>query len=292
MIETLGSGVINRCFLCDRTSDRIVWHENGVDGRLCDCGMLYSDTGGRVISPMDVAIELHHESFYSAPAQFKADWMAARCPRRGRLLEVGCGEPSFLAAARAMDYQIAAMEPHPGRADLVSNRLGVDVERAFIEEDTLPAGSFDIVYHCDLLVHFPDPLKALASMVRLLKPGGVLCFEVGILGGISPFWYRLIRQIELGPHLFLYSHRALDVLLDRAGLEVLHRTEFGLAPEVLLHAPIDVFARRVLGSILPAERVDAFRRRAEFWTRYRLSRLAPRVGPATLLFVARPKVGR
>ena len=160
MTRSADAPPIDRCFLCNRVSDRVVWRENSIDGRLCECGLVYSDTGGNPPNRIDLASELHPTDFYAMPARLKAKWMATHCPK-GRLIEVGCGESSFLKAARELGYDISGMDPHPGRAESVSKQLGITVEQAFVEDDAIPPGGFDVVYHCDLLSHFPDPLRAL-----------------------------------------------------------------------------------------------------------------------------------
>jgi SAM-dependent methyltransferase len=151
---------------------------------LCHCGMVYTNPKP-VPGSIDYTEDNHPETFYSFPADFKASWMARYCPP-GRLLEVGSGHGSLLAACRARGYEVSGLEPHPSRARYVEETLGIKVEQAFLEENRLPPGSFDIVSHCDMLAHFPDPVVSLHRMSALLRPGGVLFLEVGILGGISP----------------------------------------------------------------------------------------------------------
>jgi SAM-dependent methyltransferase len=295
VISTTAGPAVGRCFLCNRTSDDVVWRERGIAGRQCECGMLYADAVGGQSESTDGGIELHPDSFYALSASLKAHWMAARCSGP-KILEVGCGEPSFLRAARSLGFDISGLEPHELRANRVSQELGISIERAFIEEDTLPPASFDVVYHCDLLAHFPDPLRALSSMTRLLRPGGVLCFEVGLLGGISPVWYHLIGELGLGPHLYLYSFRSLQKLLDRSDLKVIHRTNFGLAAEVLIHRPVAVLANRVVRPLLSlcagsesGNQAMRLQEAVDYFARYRLGRLAPLIGPATALIVAKPR---
>jgi SAM-dependent methyltransferase len=41
----------------------------------------------------------------------------------------------------------------------------------------LTPGSFDLVYCRFLLIHLPEPERALREMFRLLKPGGILVCE-------------------------------------------------------------------------------------------------------------------
>ena len=119
----------------------------------------------------------------------------------------------FLQAARDCGYAVVDWSLLP--TEHKTRELGIPVENAFLEENTLPRGTFDVVYHCEFLVHFEDPVNALRTMAAYLGPEGVLAFEVGLMAE-SRFWYRLTGKISLGHHLWFYSDRALTVLLDRA----------------------------------------------------------------------------
>jgi SAM-dependent methyltransferase len=289
---------MSKCFICNQVSDRLVWREREYEARLCSCGLVYTHptppTGA-----IDYTASQHDDEFYSYYADFKASWMARHCPT-GRLLEVGCGDGAFLAAAQARGYEVFGLEPHPERAHRVQEQLGINVEQTFLENNTLPEKSFDVIYHCDLLAHFPDPKQSLCAMSALLQPGGVLCFEVGLLGGISPGWYRLIGQLDLGDHLWFFSDRSLKLLLSQAGLHIEKIQYFGLAPTVLLNRVCELVraaAVRISSAapnlrILPSpENVNSFFRKLMVFLRYRLGAISPRVGPQTL-FVVVSKSGR
>ena len=284
------------CFLCQKESDRTVWRERAYEGRLCTCGMVYTAP-----SPPPGAIDFtsdpHPREFYSYSAGYKADWIARHCPR-GRLLEVGCGDGFLLEAARARGYQVFGLEPHAERARRVKERLGIDVQPCFIEDARLSRSEFDVVYHCDLLAHFPDPIRCLRLMAASLRDGGVLCFEVGVLGAIPPRWYRLIGVLGLGPHLWLYSEPALNSLFAQAGLTIKHIQHFSLGPYVLLNKAaglLEAATFRLLSALPPLgrrfsrERLDRLHQRLLFFLRYPVGAVAPRFGPSTLLVVARPQ---
>jgi hypothetical protein len=104
------SSEASRCFLCDEVSNRIIWRENGHEGRLCRCGMLYTNQA-TMRMPADPTLDNHAPEFYSLPAQLKANWIARYCPP-GRLLEIGCGDGFFLAAARKCGYEVWGIEPN------------------------------------------------------------------------------------------------------------------------------------------------------------------------------------
>src|SRR5262245_30983099 len=178
-----------RCVVCDGVSARVVWRENGYEGRACACGTVYTTPPSR--EAIDPTVDGHPDSYYAAPARRRVSWIQRYCPG-GRLLEIGCGEGHFLAAAQTAGYEVAGIEPEPGRAQRAAARLGAPVHCALLESRPPDLGQFDIVYHCDLLSHFADPIASLRTMTGFLAPDGVLAFEVGLLGGIAPWWYGLI----------------------------------------------------------------------------------------------------
>jgi len=279
------------CFLCDKTSETVIWREDGIEGLLCDCGMVYTNQFTYLARP-ELTREYHPQHFYALPAAFKAAWVARHCPG-GRLLDVGCGAGFFLAAVRKRRYEVLGLEPNPAYdEDLAKQDIAVVHE--YVEETSLPRHSFDVVYHCDLLAHFPDPIRSLSAMCELLAPNGVLCFEVGLLGGVSRSWYSLVGRIGLGQHLWLYSDLAFKRLMQRAGLEIVHVQYFGLAAEVLGTRAVGALNKRLIAPLFQAisrngrERAVAVQRSLVNFLRYRLGSLVPLVGPQTLLVVAKP----
>jgi SAM-dependent methyltransferase len=282
----------SECFLCGEASNTVIWRERGLEGLLCRCGMVYTNQAASAPSASPVG-DIHTDEFYSLPAKLKARWMARRCPP-GRLLEVGCGRGFFLAAARSHGYEVYGMEPSHA-FDHELEALGIPVEHSFVETNCLPKHTFDVVFHCDLLAHFPDPIRSLEAMCELLTPGGVLCFEVGLLGGSSHLWYPLIGNIGLGEHLWLYSDEAFRNLMSRARLRLLHITYFGLAPEAIGGRIFSILNNRLLRPALDFAASDgkmqSLRLQASFvnFLRYRVGSLLPRVGPQTLMVVAQPE---
>jgi len=262
-----------------------------MEGLLCGCGMVYTNQSAD-LPPVNPTGVTHPDAFYLLPAELKAAWMAQHCPR-GRLLEVGCGAGFFLAAARTYGYEVRGLEPSHAY-DRHLEALNIPIAHSFIEKNTLPKHSFDVVYHCDLLAHFPDPILSLAAMCELLNHDGVLCFEVGLLGGISPFWYPLVGNIGLGEHLWLYSDKTFRALMKRAGLSIVHVKYFGLAPEGIGGRIIDILNRRLFAPALGffsqngKSRLPQIQSFCVNFLRYRVGSLLPHVGPQTLLVVAKP----
>lgn len=285
------------CLLCGTRFERVVWRENGYEGRGTPCGMVYLEPrpGEDDVRPH---AELHGDGYYARNAALRMDFVQ-RFARGGRLLEVGCGAGYLLAEARRRGFEVAGVEPSAQCVEHVRRVYGIPVEQALVEDTRLPEGAWDVVFHVDLLSHFPDPVRALRAMAARVRPGGHVCFEVGILGGMSPRWYAMTGRLDFPEHRWLFSEASLRELLRRAGLEVVAVRRYGLLASVLL-----LGARRLaaplLGRWAPRPARDARSigegaspvARLYGWlqhvTRYTLGRWMPRVGPLTLLVAARP----
>lgn len=106
-------------------------------------------------------------------------YLRAALPPQGRVLEVGCSSGFMLYPLAAEGYACIAVEPSGVFRDYVRSRKlecfdSIDAVRAH------PASSsgFDAVMHFFVLEHVADPEAVLRSQLELLRPGGVLVFEV------------------------------------------------------------------------------------------------------------------
>jgi SAM-dependent methyltransferase len=286
-----------RCLLCGEARGRLVWSEAGYDAYYCNCGIVYLDPS----PPLDheAADDMHFDTYYGCAAKLRARWVARNCPR-GQLLEIGCGMGQFLVAARTEGYQVQGMEPDATCASYVRKTLGIPVEEAFIENSQLPGASFDVVYHIDLLSHFPDPVAALRAMAKRLRPNGVICFEVGLSAGISTRWYHCMRELGLPAHRWLYSFEGFQEVMRRAGLITVRTKRFGIGPSLILLTAGRMVKRLlhyVLGNAEAQPAPSSHRRRrsrsmilmerAFYFVRYNVGQLVPNCGPATLFVMAR-----
>lgn len=293
-----------RCIVCGSTSDDIVLQENGYEGRACTCGTIYMSPvpPESVIDPTAVG---HSDAFYDLPVDLKARWIRRRVGGRS-LLEIGCGTGAFLAAARRLGFAVEGIEPSIGRARIAEAIAGARVHPVLLEDFRSRGARYDVVYHSDMLAHFADPRAALRQMTALLAPGGVLAFEVGLLGGIPRFWYRHMRDISYPEHRWFYSRASLVSLLRDCDLIVTHATRFDLSLCVLLTrsirslAALRTRARRRAVSVTPPLAPVNTRARASLaerptynaiqnFLRYRAGWLLPPVGPGTQFVIARPR---
>lgn len=85
-----------------------------------------------------------------------------------------------------MIEQACAKARRSGLGEVVTFRLSDAEQLEFSDQ------SFDVVFSLYALFHFPEPLRALGEMYRVLRPGGHVVIGVG--SGATPFSRKGIRQ--------------------------------------------------------------------------------------------------
>lgn len=151
--------------------------------------------------------------------------------RARRILDVGCGEGSFLAAllAHYRDALGLGVEREPQLAELARRRLReAEVQRrgeiwsGDVMRDELPAGDWDLALLNQVLHYWRDEDRDVlfARIARRLAPSGVLAIQTPVLqdGALA----RLAGTAASGAlfDLFLRSHENLHGLPDPVDLQV------------------------------------------------------------------------
>jgi SAM-dependent methyltransferase len=135
----------------------------------------------------------------------------------GRLLDVGCGNGAFVAAAARAGYDAEGHDLAPEVAAAASARWSLPVHTGDL--GALEAGPYDVVTLWDTLEHAVAPRALLVEVARLLAPGGHVVVLSPHSAGVSA---RVLhgRWWAFGPndHLVLFSGDALADALRDAGL--------------------------------------------------------------------------
>ena len=132
-----------------------------------------------------------------------------------RLLDFGCGDGSFLLAARAEGWECCGIERNPP----ASVPHDLPVFRSLDELGDRP--SFDCVTFWHVLEHLDDPVEVLTRIRRSVKPGGVVLAAVPNFGS----WQARVTgaswlHLDIPRHLYHFTRRSLTKMFEVAGFGV------------------------------------------------------------------------
>jgi SAM-dependent methyltransferase len=119
------------------------------------------------------------------------DALTSHGPLAGSLLEIGPGDSLTVSGLflKAGVTSAASIDIKPARGNIAAEAariLGIDAGRveyvhpASIEHAPFPDGSFDIIISQAVMEHVRSPMRALAEISRLLRPGGLTSHQIDL----------------------------------------------------------------------------------------------------------------
>jgi SAM-dependent methyltransferase len=148
------------------------------------------------------------------------------------LIDGGCGTGTFLVEMSAT-CRVLGLDAYPESVALARPRLeavGGRVLQTDLDRVDLPDGCASVITLLDVLEHLDDDSAALAEMLRLLRPGGLLVVTVPALRWLWSDWDVALH------HRRRYSRSGLRRLIDHPEAEVLRCAYFNslLLPPIAL----------------------------------------------------------
>lgn len=231
------------CICCNAHKTRVVfkWSLNGseISMRQClSCGFWYQEP----IATPDVLAALYDEEFFSVyekhfisfrVRQFKKDLKSINELKaiKGKLLDIGCALGLFLNEAKQDGWDVTGSDVSEKAARYVLEKYGIKVFLGDLERENLEDDCFDVVTAWDVIEHVRDPQELLKAANRILKQGGLLVIRTPNSRGLFLKAVMLVNLIpgeylaKIAPrfkhHIYLFSARALTLLLNKSGFDII-----------------------------------------------------------------------
>ena len=232
-----------QCIFCSRDSEHIVIEENGYRGKKCpQCGLIYVSPRPTFAEIMDLN-KWAHKTAKSYPLWSFTKRLSAKHSLRiikkfikdGSMLEIGAGMGYFLDEARKEDFEVYGIELNNLEADFIRSKFTIPCEESPLDISLFDGKKFDIIYHCNVISHFYDPVSEFQKMNDKLKTNGIVVFETGNYGDVKEKYYRFVTRFGYPGHLFFFSENSLKELLGRTGFEFTKIYRYSRLPELVIH---------------------------------------------------------
>ena len=147
---------------------------------------------------------------------------------RRKVLDIGCGNGSFLQFAREQGWEIAGVDI---KLSPDVRELGCSLWEGRLRDIEFGPDRFDVVRLNHVLEHTQHPVLELEICRGLLEPGGLLFISVPNIAGLSAKLKSVQSRLGLKSnrwrhyaamhHLFFFSPETLKRIVEKAGFEVL-----------------------------------------------------------------------
>lgn len=140
-------------------------------------------------------------------------------PRKARILDIGCGDGSFLKLAKN-DFNCTGIEVSAYLADLAGKQGDLKIITGNFLTADFADNKYDGITLISLLEHLDDPAHAIERCFRLLNKGGALLLKTVNYGCLN-------RRIKKGDwtgfrppdHVVYFNPRNLKLLLEKKGFK-------------------------------------------------------------------------
>ncbi len=141
--------------------------------------------------------------------------------KRGKLLDVGCGNGQLLAKMRGLGWDVVGVEPDGQAVNVGRKEFRLEIYEGTLHEAGFPDDRFDAITMSHVIEHASDPIDLLKECRRVLKRQGRLVVVTPNLDSLAHMVFQeSCRNLELPRHFFLFSHRSLKACSERAGLSI------------------------------------------------------------------------
>ena len=152
-------------------------------------------------------------------ASFNWGGMVIPFRKGGRLLEIGCGNGSYLAVMRMLGWTVCGIEVDPVAAKVAAKTAGCHVHVGMIDDAPFEPASFDAVVSNHVIEHVHDPKAFVSSATRLLARDGLIAVQTPNFQSLGHKLFGAdLFSLDPPRHICLFTPASLRQLFENSGL--------------------------------------------------------------------------
>jgi 2-polyprenyl-3-methyl-5-hydroxy-6-metoxy-1,4-benzoquinol methylase len=145
----------------------------------------------------------------------------------GRVLDCGCGTGVFVKVLQDAGYSAFGIDISEKAIEMGTSELGVaNLQHASID-DFKSDKPFDAIVALTIIEHLKEPIRFLYKANSLLEPDGIIFSHLPTCDSLQfkklrDYWYWIMAPY----HLFHFSIRSMEILLNQTGFEIMQSYPF------------------------------------------------------------------
>ncbi len=159
----------------------------------------------------------------------KRSWVEGFLPKKGRLLDIGCGTGDFAGTMKKAGWTVDAVEPDSVAKARAESKHGLSVHpESWLEE---PQEAYDVVTLWHVLEHVRDLGARIDQFTRLVRKGGYLFIAVPNSESLDANYYKEHWAAwDVPRHLFHFKSTVLRFRIEQAGFGCVDERNLPLDP--------------------------------------------------------------
>ncbi len=141
-------------------------------------------------------------------------------PGKGKLLDVGTADGTFLRVAQHQGWEVFGCEPNTWFCEQGEKNYNIKIDCGTLLDQDYPEQSFDVITLWDVIEHAVDPKKNIQSCFSLLRPGGYMIITYP---DIDSWVARLMGRkwvYLMSVHLYYFNQGTLKRMIVSEGFSV------------------------------------------------------------------------
>jgi len=134
----------------------------------------------------------------------------------GSILDIGCGNGTYLAYMKEMGWKVAGIEMDQKAAEIAQSKFGIPVYVGKLEDAPFDKYSFDVITLIHVIEHTFDPISFLIESAYFLKPNGYLIIITPNLNSLgNKFFGKNWYYLDTPRHFYIFSPKSLRMCLQQ-----------------------------------------------------------------------------
>jgi 2-polyprenyl-3-methyl-5-hydroxy-6-metoxy-1,4-benzoquinol methylase len=158
------------------------------------------------------------------------------------ILDVGCGNGSFVDAAMEQGYNIKGIELSQTAVN-IAQEFGLPVQNMDFFSSEIEDASFDVLSMFEVIEHLPEPIQFLKRAEHVVKRGGLIYLTTPNFNALDRKVFGDKWSVFGREHLTYFTLPTLiDAINNHTGLEVVHAETRNISGELITY--FSKFVRR------------------------------------------------